>query len=570
MTDTLSGELAFVFLVSIVDAVVISWLALWWYRRAVGRIISGATGAPAPASPPAVQPSIDVRDEPLPVDLFDTSVPPAAQSVRATSLAWRRLATAYSAAALVFSAVFAAAMWVQLDSAAPAAAASLLWVGAWPVVPALALLLALPWRRSLTVFAVYLAAGAAVVALTTVAGQMVRGSFNSAPVTNVFWAAAQLVATAGVPFLIVALSGLRRVRGVLPMTLAATLVFGLTLMVFRWAMIAAFNVDALRTLVLDLAVSTTSGVAYYGLYMVLALPVGGLVVWMLRRIATAFERKAFSDVQLIVDCWFAIAASEQIATNLAAPFGPLGVGIGIAAFVAYRGTAHAVLAFIPAVPEAGGGAQRLLLLRVFGYQRRTEALFDFVAQRWRFHGPVQLIVGSDLAMRTVDPADFVRFLGGRLREQYVGSMAEVGDRVNRLDMQRDPDGRFRVNELYCLNDTWKATLQALLTVTDRVLVDVRGLSKERGGILFELEEIVGAIPSDSIVLVSDRTTHRGVLEDTLRQARARARATGGAALAHGPLPVVTVDSNAPRELDAVVARLFSTTGTVSAGNATRP
>ena len=70
------------------------------------------------------------------------------------------------------------------------------------------------------------------------------------------------------------------------------------------------------------------------------------------------------------------------------------------------------------MPARGDAPRRLLLLRVFGYQARTESLFDRVAQAWRFHGPVQLIAGVDLAMRTVDPGDVLALLNGRLAELY--------------------------------------------------------------------------------------------------------------------------------------------------------
>ena len=72
---------------------------------------------------------------------------------------------------------------------------------------------------------------------------------------------------------------------------------------------------------------------------------------------------------------------------------------------------------------------RLTLLRVFGYQARTESLFDRVAQRWRLRGPVQLIAGADLAMRTTDPGDVLTFIEGRLADRYVRTAAEIPDRL---------------------------------------------------------------------------------------------------------------------------------------------
>src|SRR6185295_16070462 len=40
---------------------------------------------------------------------------------------------------------------------------------------------------------------------------------------------------------------------------------------------------------------------------------------------------------------------------------------------------------------------RLLLLRVFGFKRRTERLFDLLSARLRHAGPIALIAAPDLA-----------------------------------------------------------------------------------------------------------------------------------------------------------------------------
>jgi hypothetical protein len=109
--------------------------------------------------------------------------------------------------------------------------------------------------------------------------------------------------------------------------------------------------------------------------------------------------------------------------------------------------------------------------------RHTESLFDRVAQRWRFRGPVQLIAGTDLAARTTDPADVLVWLQGHLATRYVRHAGDIGTRLAGLDVAPDPDGRFRVNELYCHDDTWRPTLQALLDVSDRVLADLRGFGR---------------------------------------------------------------------------------------------
>ena len=48
MSDTLNGELAHGFIVSILDAAILSWIALWWYRRSVRRFMTAPARAAAP------------------------------------------------------------------------------------------------------------------------------------------------------------------------------------------------------------------------------------------------------------------------------------------------------------------------------------------------------------------------------------------------------------------------------------------------------------------------------------------------------------------------------------------
>jgi CubicO group peptidase (beta-lactamase class C family) len=45
----------------------------------------------------------------------------------------------------------------------------------------------------------------------------------------------------------------------------------------------------------------------------------------------------------------------------------------------------------------------LLLLRVFGFDKRTQRRLDDLGQRWRYLGPIRLIGGADLAYATLEP-----------------------------------------------------------------------------------------------------------------------------------------------------------------------
>jgi hypothetical protein len=338
----------------------------------------------------------------------------------------------------------------------------------------------------------------------------------------------------------------------MPLALAGTLTFGFALTFFRALLARAMNLDAFRSAFLAGAVLSSSETMQYALFMIVSLPVGWVAWRFLKMLAGAFGRKSFSDVQLVIDCWWAVVAAEMTATTLSIVHGLAGIAGGVAAFAAYRLTVFAVLRGFRSPQSA---PRRLLLLRVFGYQARTESLFDRVAQAWRFVGPVQLIAGADLAMRTADPGDLLALLGGHLAELYVAAPQDVRERLERLDLRPDPDGRFRINEVYCRENTWRPTLEALLDSSDTVLMDLRSFSGSNSGCIFELEQLVRRLASDDIVFVCDQTTDlpllRRILGDAWTAARRDGRARGAAAIS-----VVRVERQSRSELGLLMQRLL--------------
>ena len=261
---------------------------------------------------------------------------PGASDVADAAAGLAALAAAYIVGAIAHSAVVSIARSVEIWPVAPAAIAAVFWANLWPLVPVLGLLLALRWTQTLWLAVLFVVGGSLLVVVVTLAGQIVRGAFNTAPLTNIYWAIAQVVMTAYVPAFVLLLISRHRIRAVFAMTLAATLFFGVALIVFHRAAVGIFSVGALTTLVLDLAVRTTSDVAYYSTYMLLALPVGWIVWHVLRRLGGADERKAFSDIQLVVDCWFVIVTMERIAMEMTRAIWRAGMAIGVGAFAAYR------------------------------------------------------------------------------------------------------------------------------------------------------------------------------------------------------------------------------------------
>ncbi len=244
--------------------------------------------------------------------------------------------------------------------------------------------------------------------------------------------------------------------------------------------------------------------------MLAAVLVGYLIWCILRWLSRRFEQKAFSDTQLLVDSWWLIVILQQTG-YIAVDFGWGALAAGLLAFVAYRAVIALGLAIWPTADPASKGG-RLLLLRVFGFRRRSERLFDVIAQRWRLRGSVRLIAGADLAMRILDPADFIAFVGGRMQHLFVGSTGENDPRFERLDEARDPDGRFRIAKFYCYENTWRPTLSELLRRSDAVLDGSAGVSGANSGCEFELRQLAASGLLPRTVFVTDDITDVGLLE----------------------------------------------------------
>jgi hypothetical protein len=502
-----SGKLTYVLLVGIVDAAILSWLALVWYRRAVRRLMrrrvsSAATAGPGPEDASgAVRPAVSASSAPT-FAIFEPDGR-GGRGALPTIPGRRRLLIVYGVAAGLHALVITTFQLSHQGEVSWVGAVGRWWVNTWPVVPALIALLVLDWRQSVRLGGVFIGGGAVAIALLTLVSRGLRGIIDTVPLTNTYWLLLLLGYTAAAPLALLLVTGWRRIRAVAPLVLSVTFLFGFAVVLFQTLMQHVLDVTAVRRAILSASAYTSAEGGYYGLFMLLILPIGGLAWWLLRGLAAAFEWKRFSDVQLMVDCWWLIVSAEETAV-LSTQMGLWAIPVGLAAFVAYRVAVTIGLRDPVAAPAAAG--RRLLFLRVFGYRARTETMLDKVAQRWRFDGPVQLVAGIDVAARTVDPGDFLAFVGGRLANRYVAGPESLRERLGALDVVRDPDGRFRINDFYCHGDTWQPTVQALLDASDRVLMDVRSLSERNQGCRYELEQLVWRLPTDALVLVVDAGT----------------------------------------------------------------
>lgn len=158
---------------------------------------------------------------------------------------------------------------------------------------------------------------------------------------------------------------------------------------------------------------------------------------------------------------------------------------------------------------------RLLFLRVFSSPSRSEKLFDLLSARWRYAGSIQVISATDVARARFEPDELLDFLGGRLASGYIRSGDDPDRQLTDLDVRIDPDGRYRINEFFCHEDTWKPTVKRLMAESDVVVMDLRGFAANRAGVMFEVGALIDVVPISRLALLVDQRTDQSLLRQAL-------------------------------------------------------
>jgi hypothetical protein len=279
-------------------------------------------------------------------------------------------------------------------------------------------------------------------------------------------------------------------------------------------------------------------------------------------IGLAYEQKVFSDAQFQVFAWMLSIAGAVISienlVNRVELGDPLPLWLLGATLLSLLGYWLATRYLVTPL----GSNKRLLMLRVFSEDERSERLLQEIEYSWRFIGPIVLIGAPDTAALTIDPSKAAQFLRLRLRDTFVPNRRELHKRVAALDEHPDPDGRYRVNELFCFDDLWKDAVQLLLDSSDAVIVDLRGFSALRAGTAYELALLQQRQALDRTVLLVDGSTDMAAVRaalhvppdqpmlegnlihgDSLLQGQVLVRALVGCA---GTAPPATRDAEAAR------------------------
>ena len=381
------------------------------------------------------------------------------------------------------------------------------WVSAWPVVLTTGIV------ASATRFARLALAAAYFAVLFAIAATVMPSSPDLT-----WWQVVLSWALNDLPPTLVLLTYLsRRVRAVGPLVLIFMM---LALVGSNLAVIAANSDERfLRAIITMTGAVGLGGIGAFWLLLGLGFAVFGVIGWLaLTWIRRQYQAKQISDESLTIDAIWAVFA---IAHSLSLVFGhPLWALAGIVAFAAYKACVRAGLQWARRDDEVTRKSPILLVLRSFSIGKDGERLFDVVDRFWRRVGAIQMIAGVDLARRTVEPHEFLDFISGKLARRFIDGPGELEQRMQERDSKPDRDLRFRVNDFFCYDDTWKMVLSRLARESDAVLMDLRGFTRSNAGCVFELRELARMVPLERVVFVVDRRTDENLLTETLGECRA--------------------------------------------------
>jgi hypothetical protein len=506
-TVSLTGEPAAILLLAAILAWPISIGLLRLYRRAVLTSMDASANQRgvepvAPETSTSSNRSAQITSGP-PIDRVSSVTAGAAENLISTLLRapWRPAAL-YAVAGFCYALVMAAASLASWKTGfLPIRFLVLLWIYAWPVVLAVNLVAASTRRAKLLTAVGYffvlaiLGATAALRSSMFVFGSIVVlwGIINL-PATVLLWAFLN-----------------RRVRAVGPLVLTFMV---LALLGSDLALaVAARDEGLLRSIAYLGSVLGLGAVGMFIGLIVLGFAAFGLVGWLaLRWIGARYEHKKLSDQSVTLDSmWLLYGVAQSIPLVFG---GAVWILSGLVAFAAYKLVFWVGFSLLrrDTGPE---NSPKLLLLRVFSLGKRSERLFDALAKHWRHVGSMRLIAGPDLATTTIEPHEFLDFLGGKLARRFIDGPDALNQRISEMDLKPDGDGRFRVSDFFYHEDTWQMTLTRLVADSDAVLMDLRGFSQDNHGVVYEIEELINIVPLERVVFVIDQTTDEKFLRQTV-------------------------------------------------------
>ena len=569
MIQIVTGHLPAIIITAALLTWPLSYVLLARYRRAVARSMRTHSGSrlPSPEGAAVAHPGAETSliDTPLEIRWLGgdrrgmAPQRPGTPSPLARELARRpwRVALVYGLAGLGYAAAMTLAVLVGSgQTVLPIRFSTLTIIFAWPAVVAVILVAASTRRTKLAIVAAYVAAYAIIGAVVLSRSSRITAVelielwvLHNGPSTVLFaWTLSRRIRAVGplvLVFLILSLTGADFLTGLLGL--------GDTTMRLGIAIAAALGVGANGAFY---------GVALFGLLLFGLVGCAAVVV-----IGRRYKAKKISDESLMLDAMFVLFTIGH-AVGLAFE-GTGAVLAGAMALIVYKALARAGLAIVGVYPAPN---PRLLLLRSFSVGRRAERLFDALDKHWRRVGSVQMIAGADLASRTIEPHEALDYVSGRLSRRFIDTSDTFRRRLHERDLAADRDGRFRVNDFFCFDDTWRMVLLGLVRESDAVLMDLRGFRRANTGCIFEIHHLFAHVSLDRVLFVVGDATDEALLVETFRAA-AGAATQGNAGTWHPRVfRMTTLTPGTLRRLfhalaDATGADVGPAAGRVEAGGA---
>jgi len=204
-----------------------------------------------------------------------------------------------------------------------------------------------------------------------------------------------------------------------------------------------------------------------------------------------------------------------------------------------------------------GLSPRLLVLRTFGHARRSDRLLRGVSGLWLEIGPVDLVVGPDLAASVATLDKLVAWLVGRLRQTFIANVEDVARSISGGAARPYRDGRYAVGEFACLETGWRDAVTELARRARAVVMDLRSFTPDNTGCVFEIGTIVETGIADRTVFLVDGSTDVASLHDVLEDAWERSTSAIGGGQAP---PLYEIRSDDDSQFRAVVGVALAQAG----------
>lgn len=295
------------------------------------------------------------------------------------------------------------------------------------------------------------------------------------------------------------------------------------------------------------ALGVSSAAVTYAASVLMALGIVAPVAWFASRWASAVYRILRINERLVM-------AGSLWAIHV------LVVGLA-AAHLGYPEMLWAVLALPVAglvVVLVGRGRPpepplSLLFLRAFEGRKGQADVFASLRSMLAHRMHIELIAGPDLASALIQPDELLDFVAGKLARAYLQTPEAAEARLARRSFSIDAEGLYPLQQFFCANEIWKQVFAYLAARADAVLIDLRGLSKQRSGCAFELTQLIHRVPLVKVLVLTDSRTDL----DLLRKVSCEAWSSlpVGSPNAGVPAPSLAVfqyRERAPMELERLV------------------